>query len=107
MPIEIVESEVKTRIEATNSTRSTTNAELQRNIKAFEAMFEELNRDHADEHVIFHDGEFAGAYPSFHQAAESAVQQFGVGPFLIRKVGDRHVMPMPASVAYRTIHANS
>ena len=81
-------------------------AELQRNIRAFEVMSEELNREHAHEHVIFHDGEFAGAYPSFHKAAEAAVQQFGAGPYLIREVGDRRVFPMPASVAYRPIHAD-
>ena len=82
------------------------NAELQRNMRAFEAMSEELNSEYAHEHVIFYDGEFVGTYPSFHEAAEAAVKQFGTGPYLIREVGDRRTIPMPVSVAHRPVHAN-
>ena len=39
------------------------NAELQRNMRAFEAMSEELNGEHAHKHVIFHDGKLVDAYP--------------------------------------------
>ena len=82
------------------------NAELKRNIQAFEAMSDELNREHAHEHVVFYEGEFTGAYPTFHEAAESAVEQFGAGPYLIREVGAHRAMPMPASIAYRPFRAN-
>ncbi len=107
MFIGTIESEFQAEIETINSVRIAMNAELQHNIRAFEKMFEELKRDHAREHVIFYNGEFAGAYPSFHLAAEAAVHQFGTGPYLIREVRDPHVMSMPASIAYRPAHADS
>ena len=80
-------------------------AELQRNIRAFEAMSDELEAHHKGEHVLFHDGKLIGAYPSFQEAAEAAVTQFGTGPYLIREVGGSRHMPMPASIAYRPVHA--
>jgi len=80
-------------------------AELQQNIEAFEAMRGTLEEHHMRKYVVFHDGEFAGAFDSFHNAAREAVRRFGVGPYLIRQVGDKRSMPMPASIAYRPYYA--
>ena len=79
--------------------------ELHKNIKAFEAMSAQLEEHYLTKHVVFHDASFVGAYDTFHNAAEEAARLFGHGPYLIRQVGDPRSMPMPASVAYRPVHA--
>ena len=80
-------------------------AELQKNIEAFEVMRETLEEHHMRKYVVFHDGKFAGAFDTFHNAARDAVRRFRAGPYLIRQVGGRRSMPMPASIAYRPHHA--
>ena len=82
-----------------------TTPELQQNIDAFEAMSARLKQDYFTKHVVFHEGVFVGAYDTFHNAAEEAARRFGNGPYLIRQVGGPRRMPMPASVAYRPVHA--
>ena len=82
-----------------------TRPELRENIEAFEAMRTTLEDNHLYKYVVFHDGAFAGAYDTFHNAAREAVGRFGSGPYLIRQVGAARNMAMPASVAFRPQHA--
>ena len=62
-------------------------AHLSDNIKAYEAMREELECDHTGEWVVFHDRKLAGIYPDLEAAADEAVARFGRGPYLIRQIG--------------------
>ena len=75
---------------------------LSDNIRAYEAMREELECDHMGEWVIFYDTRLEGMYADFETAADEAVERFGQGPYLIRQVG----LPPPAlsaSMLHRTI----
>ena len=80
---------------------------LAENIAAFEQMKAELLQHHNGKFVVFHDGQFQGSFDSFDNAAREAVKRFRDAPFLIRQVGAPEVMPMPASVAFRLVNADS
>ena len=82
-----------------------TPAELEQNIEAYEAMRETLEEHHLDKFVVFHDAMFIGSFDSFHNAAREAVHRFGQGPYLIRQVGAPRRIAMPASIAFRPVHA--
>ena len=73
---------------------------LRQEILAYDAMRSELESDHFGEWVVVHNREVAGTYETFEEAAEDAVQRFGRGPYLIRRVGAGPI-PLPASVAFR------
>jgi len=60
---------------------------LKDDIAAFERMRKQLETDHLREWVVFHDGRYEGVFPDFESAAESALERFDVGPYLIRQVG--------------------
>lgn len=72
-------------------------------IKSFTEQRKDLLRSCLDKFVIFYNGKLQGAYDSFDAAAESAVQRFGQGPYLIRQVirGNNNTSSIPASIAYR------
>ena len=79
------------------------NEVLDRQIAAYEACRDAMERDHLGEWVVFHDEQCAGIYPTFEDAAEDAIARFGAGPYLIREVGASRVVRLPASVqAYLT-----
>lgn len=59
---------------------------LRKQIEAYEEMREELEAQHFRKWVVFHDGQFEGAYPSFDEAADDACRKFGREPFLVRQV---------------------
>lgn len=80
---------------------------LQRNIMEFNAKSDWLEQYHGEKWVIFHDAAFVDAFDTFDTAAREAVRRFGAGPFLIRQVGHRATMRIPASVAFRPVHAAS
>ena len=80
---------------------------LDDNIKTFNNMSDELNLHHAGKFVLIYNSNFVASYDSFDNAAKDAVKKFGRGPYLIRQVGAPTEMPMPASVAYRPIHAHN
>lgn len=82
-----------------------TPAELEQNIEAYEAMRETLEEHHLHKFVVFHDTKLAGSFDSFHNAATEAVRRFGKGPYLIRQVGAPERIAMPASAAFRPVHA--
>ena len=80
-----------------------TPAELEQNIEAYNVRTLEEYQLH--KFVIFHGAELVGALDSFHNAAREAVRRFGHGPYLIRQVGAPRRIAMPASVAFRHVHA--
>jgi hypothetical protein len=79
-------------------------ANLQTDIAAFERMKTKLEADHMREWVVFHRGEFVGAFKDFETAAETAVDRFDHGPYLIRQVGAGPVQ-LPGGLVFRPAHA--
>lgn len=79
---------------------------LDDDISAFEKLKAQLIENHNGKFVVIHHGELAGVYDTFDSAAKAAVSSFDQ-PYLIRQVGDGQCMPMPASVAYRPVHATA
>ena len=75
---------------------------LEREIAAFEKARADLEKHHNRKFVVFHDGEFVGAWDTLNAAAGEAVRRFGKGPYLIRQVGAPPVA-LPASVYMRTV----
>lgn len=75
---------------------------LTREIAAFEARREELERVYPGKFVVFRDGELFGAWDSLNAAAEAAVVRFGRGPYLIRQVG-APIPALPASVMFHSL----
>ena len=65
----------------------TKRATLDQNITAFEQLQDRLSGDETGKWAVVCDRELAGLFDSFDEAADSAVCQFGKGPYLIRKVG--------------------
>lgn len=78
---------------------------LKPEIEAFERMKSILLEHHAGKYIIIKDQQLKGSFDTFDTAAREAIKLFGRGPYLIRKVSNDPVMPMPASVAYRPVHA--
>ncbi len=79
-------------------------AKLSEEIAAYERRRGELEMDYLGKWVVFHDEELVGTYETFEAAAESAVERFGRGPYLIRQVG-APPLQLPASILYRPVHA--
>jgi hypothetical protein len=71
---------------------------LEKEIAAYEAKREEMERHYKGKFVIFHEEDFVGAFDSFNAAAAEAVRLFGRGPYLIRQVGVT-TPPISASLA--------
>lgn len=78
---------------------------LKEELATYERMRDDLELEHLGKWVVVHDMELAGVYDSFELAAEDAVQRFGRGPYLIKRVGDPP-MTLPASVLYRPVYAD-
>jgi hypothetical protein len=83
------------------------NDQIQNEIKAYEGMRAELEKHHNGKHVIIKNGRLEGAFDTFDAAARDAIRRFGSDTFLIRQVGAPETMRVPASVAWRPIHAAS
>jgi hypothetical protein len=78
---------------------------LQNDIAAFERMREELEARHLKEWVVFYHGQFEGVFTDFESAAESAVDRFDSGPYLIRQVGAGPVQ-LSGGLVFRPAHAH-
>ena len=78
---------------------------LDREIAAYNAIRDELERDHLYDWVVFHDEQLICAYEDFQDAAAEAVRRFGRGPYLIRQVG-APPRTLPASITYRRVSAD-
>ena len=79
-------------------------AALRDEIRAYEAMEDELLEHHKGKYVLIKDGQLIDTFDTFDAAARRALDKFGRGPYLIRQVGADHAMPMPSSVAFRPVH---
>ena len=79
-------------------------ATLRNEIAAYERMRNDLEVDHLGQWVVVHDEKLVGTYESVEKAADDAVQRFGRGPYLIRRIGAPPLV-LPASVQYRPVHA--
>jgi hypothetical protein len=79
-------------------------ASLDDEIAAFEGMRAGLEARHMGEWVLIFGEQLVGTFPAFEEAAQTAVEKFGRGPYLIRQVGAPPVI-LPASVMYRLSHA--
>ncbi len=79
-------------------------ATLNDEIAAYDRMRGVLETEHLGRWVVIHNLELTGSFDTFEAAAEFAVEQFGRGPYLIRKVGEGPVA-LPASVLYVPTHA--
>lgn len=79
---------------------------LSDDIAFYEERRQEIEADHLSSWIVVHNRKVEGFYPSFSDAASDAVRRFGRGPYLIRQVGAA-ASPVPASVLYRPINANS
>lgn len=79
---------------------------LRAEITAYHQQLPTLQQHHAGKFVIFRDGIMQGVFDTFDAAARDAIRRFGDGPYLIRQVAEDRVMPLPASVAYRPLHAS-
>lgn len=60
---------------------------LDAEIAAYERMSDELKSAHFGKWVVIHNGKLEAVHQEFAAAADEAVERFGRGPFLIRKVG--------------------
>lgn len=78
---------------------------LQNEIAAFERMRDRLEADHLREWVVFYRGHFEGLFPDFESAAESAVERFENGPYLIRQIGAPPVQ-LPGVMIFRPADAH-
>ena len=75
---------------------------LEREIRAYEARRDELERVHMGKFIVIHGEDLVGAWDTLDAAAEEAVRQFGRGPYLIRQVGAPPTV-LPASVFMRPL----
>ncbi|HTW62025.1 MAG TPA: hypothetical protein VMD55_09470, partial [Terracidiphilus sp.] len=74
-----------------------------REIAAYETLRADLENHHMGEWVLVFGERLIGVFPSFDEAAQVAVRDFGRGPYLIRQIGAPPVT-LPASVAYHIQH---
>lgn len=86
------------------SLKSKQTLSLKDEMNAYEQMRDTLEIDHLGKWVIFHGGKLIGTYDDFQDAAETAVENFGRGPYLIKRVGEGPIS-LPASVLYGHVHA--
>ena len=76
---------------------------LKDDIAAFERMRVVLESKHDHEWVIFHAGEFIGAFKALEAAPEEALDRFDGGPYLIRQVGAPPVQ-LPGGMVFTPAH---
>ena len=79
---------------------------LETETRIFERRKAEFERDHNLEWVVIHGEVIVGFYDDFQKAADTAVRNYGRGPYLIKQIG-APIPPIPASLLYRPINAES
>ena len=80
---------------------------LRDDIAAFEAMRASLEAAHDREWVVFHNGEFQGAFPDFEAGASFAIDRFGSSACLIRQLGAPDAIRLPGGMIFTPSHALS
>lgn len=78
---------------------------LDKDIAAYTHRRAELEAAHPQQWVVFHHGQFEGVFPDYESAAESAVDRFDVGPYLIRQVGAGPIH-LGGGMVFRPAYAN-
>jgi len=79
---------------------------LDRQIEAYDAQRERLERDHHGRWVVFHDELLTGDYATYEEAITAAMRKFGRGPYLVRQVG-APPSRLPASVMFGSPRAGA
>ncbi len=73
--------------------------ELRKNIEAYEAMEQDLERDHSGRVALFHHGKFITTYNDYGDAYDIGCEKFGLGHFSITRIGEK-----PASLGAATLY---
>jgi hypothetical protein len=60
---------------------------LAADIRAFEQLRQQLEREHLDEFALFFQGELVGLFPDFSTAGKAALAKSKEGPYLIQQIG--------------------
>ena len=77
---------------------------LQDDICAYDRMRDTLETEHFGRWVLIYNRELIDSFDDFQKAAEVAVERFGRGPYLIRKVGEGPIS-LPVSTLYVPVYA--
>jgi hypothetical protein len=78
---------------------------LDTDIAAYTGMRKELEAQHLRQWVVFYEGKLEGVFPDYESAAESAVDRFDRGPYLIRQVGAGPIH-LGGGMIFRPAYAN-
>lgn len=78
-------------------------AALKDDIAAYEAMRSSLEADHLGKWALVRDRKLVGLFEEFEAVAAAAVERFGRGPYLIRRIGVRHVS-LPAHLMFKPLN---
>ncbi|MBZ5609800.1 MAG: hypothetical protein LAP38_16180 [Acidobacteriia bacterium] len=81
-------------------------ADIDENIVAYDEIRQKLEADHMGKWALLCNRELVSIFDSSEQAAETAVQKFGRGPYLIRQIGAPPLV-LPASVMYHPDYGNN
>ena len=63
--------------------------EVRKNIKIYEMMKEELERDHMGKVALFHHGGFIRTFDDYDHAYQFGCDEYGLGHFSVKKIGER------------------
>ena len=77
--------------------------ELDQEIAAYDAIRADLESRYIGKWVVIHGAALVDVFPTFEQAADAAVREFGRGPYLIRQVGAAPI-GMSASFVFNLQH---
>ena len=75
-------------------------ATIKDDLAVYEQMRNDLELDHTGEWVLIYDRELIKFFAEFQAAASYAVQKYGRGPYLIKRVGENR-LSMPMSMLIR------
>ena len=64
-------------------------AEIRKNIKAYQSMEKELERDHFGRIAMFHDGKLVSTYNDRGDAYDIGCEKFGLGRFALKRIGEK------------------
>lgn len=73
--------------------------EIKKNIKAYQAVREELVRDKLGRVALFHDGALVATYNDHEDAYDIGCEKFGLGHFSLKRIGEQ-----PASLGAATLY---
>jgi hypothetical protein len=80
---------------------------LERELNYFQEHKAELLQHHAGQFALIHDQQLVGTFPTFREAFEAGVQQFGVEPFLVQHVADQPDQIQYPALVLGMLHADS